>query len=359
MPRTSSEARRNGSLRLVRGLFVFRPFLCLIAGILHEQTRKMTGTSLSIVRPPRLCPGDLIGVVAPASPVADPARVESGVRYLEKSGYRVKVGTHAGSVHGYLAGTDRERAADLHAMAADAEVRAIFCLRGGYGTTRLLPLLDFELFRRHPKVLAGFSDITALQLALWHRCRLVTFHGPMVAVDFGGAIDPLTEESFWETLQGADGVRTVMLGSEGTVKPLRPGRGAGRLLGGNLSLLAAMAGTPYMPDFSGALIFLEEVDEEPYRVDRMLTQLEACGLFSRPGGIVAGQFSDCVPKDPKLPFLSLDTLLAALAELAGAPFVAGCQFGHVTPKLTFPVGLEALLDAGAGTLTFSGPAVTA
>lgn len=319
----------------------------------------MPPSSPSVLRPPPLCPGDLIGVVAPASPVADPARVEIGVRYLEKNGYRVKVGTHAGSVYGYLAGTDQERAADLHAMAEDPEVRAIFCLRGGYGTTRLLPLLDFELFRRHPKVVAGFSDITALQLALWHRCRLVTFHGPMVAVDFGGSIDPLTEQSFWETLHGGSGPRTVMLGSAGAVKPLRQGRASGTLLGGNLSLLQALAGTPYMPDFSGAIIFIEEVDEEPYRVDRMLTQLEACGIFSRPGGVVAGQFSDCFPKDPKLPFLSIDALLAALADRSGVPFLTGCQFGHVTSKLTLPVGPQAILDTTDGTLTFPEPAVAA
>jgi muramoyltetrapeptide carboxypeptidase len=149
------------------------------------------------------------------------------------------------------------------------------------------------------------------------------------------------------------------LGGAGTITPLRQGRGAGTLLGGSLSLLAALAGTPWVPDFSGAIIFLEEVDEEPYRVDRMLTQLKACGMFARPGGIVAGQFSDCLPKDPKLPFLSIETLLAALADHAGAPFVAGCQFGHVSSKLTFPVGLEAVLDAGAGTLTFPEPAVAA
>jgi muramoyltetrapeptide carboxypeptidase len=289
--------------------------------------------------------------------VTDFARVEAGVRYLERNGFRVKVGTHAGSVHGYLAGSDRERAEDLHAMAADPEVRAILCLRGGYGTTRLLPLLDFELFLRDPKVIAGFSDITALQLALWQRCRLVTFHGPMVAVDFGGAVDPATEQSFWDMVTGSDRPGAVELGNQGTLRVLRGGRAGGTLLGGNLSLLAAMVGTPYLPDFSGAIVFLEEIGEEPYRVDRMLTQLGQAGLFSGISAVAAGQFSDCVPRDPGRPSLSLEDLLAALCRSCAVPFVAGCRFGHVSPKLTIPLGLRGELDAESGHLTLSGPAV--
>ena len=230
--------------------------------------------------PRRLCPGDLIGLVAPASPVADPSRVEAGVRYFERHGYRVRVGEHAAGVHGYLAGPDRERAADLEAMFLDPEVRAVISLRGGYGATRLLPLLDFELFRRNPKILSGFSDITALQLALWHHCRLVTFHGPMAAVDFGGTVDSATEASFWDAVSGAGAPRQLPLGAPGTLRVLVEGEASGPLLGGNLSLMAALAGTPYMPDFSGTIVVIEDIGEEPYRVDRMLTQLLQAGVFS-------------------------------------------------------------------------------
>ncbi len=307
------------------------------------------------IRPRRLCPGDLLGVVAPASPAADLARVEAGVRYFEKNGYRVRVGKHAGSVYGYLAGTDEERVADLHAMAADPEVRAILCLRGGYGTTRLLPLLEYELFRRDPKVLVGFSDITALQLALWHRCRLVTFHGPMVSVDFSGNIDPAAEQSFWDAVGGAGG--DIVLGEPGTLSVLGRGRTEGTLLGGNLSLMAALAGTPYMPDFSGAIVMMEEIGEEPYRIDRMLTQLAAAGVFQGVRGIAAGQFSDCLPKDPSRPSLSVEDLLGALSRTLAVPFNTGCRFGHVSSKVTIPIGLQAGFDATRGRLTLVCPAV--
>ena len=149
------------------------------------------------LKPARIRKGDLVGVLAPASPIGDPARIEQGVRYLEGLGYRVRVGESVRNEHGYLAGTDEERLDDLHRMVKDRAVRMIIALRGGYGTPRLLARLRPRLFARDPKVLVGFSDLTGLQLALWESCRLVTFHGPMLGVDFAGVIDPYTEEMFW------------------------------------------------------------------------------------------------------------------------------------------------------------------
>lgn len=308
-----------------------------------------------ILRPPRLRRGDLIGVVAPASPVADPSRVEAGVRYLEGNGFHVKVGNHASCANGYLAGSDKERAEDLHTMVEDAEVAAIMCLRGGFGVTRILPLLDFDLFRNSPKILVGFSDITALQLALWRHCRLITYHGPMVAVDFGEAADPITEQSFWECVMDGSRGRVVHLEGKTPLAVYGPGLARGRLLGGNLSLLAAMTGTPFMPGFQGTIFFLEEVGEEPYRIDRMLTQILQGGVLRGISGILGGEFRDCTPRTASL---SIADLFTALASSTGVPCAIGARFGHVPSKITLPVGSLAELDTSNGTITMLEDAVS-
>jgi muramoyltetrapeptide carboxypeptidase len=305
-----------------------------------------------IIRPPRLRTGDVIGLISPASPVEDVQRIEDGTRYLERRGYRVKLGRNVGKVQGYLAGTDSERVDDLHAMFRDPEVRAVFCLRGGYGVTRILPLLDYELFRTHPKILVGYSDITALLLALFARSGLIGFHGPMVAVDFTGTVDPSTEQSFWDVLSGDVRGRWLPLGEPDKIRVFRGGRATGRLLGGNLSLLAAMAGTPYLPDFRGSILFLEEIGEEPYRVDRMLTQLSQSGVTRGATAVLAGQFTDCVPKEPGRPSLTVEEVLHSFAGELEAPFVAQCRFGHIRSIPTLPIGVRTVVDADRGTLQF-------
>jgi len=305
---------------------------------------------MNVIRPPRLRKGDLIGVVAPASPIADAGRIEQGVRYLERLGYRVCVGESVTRVHGYLAGTDRERAADLHAMVQDRTVRMIIALRGGYGTPRLLPILRPRLFARDPKILVGFSDMTGLLLALWRTCGLVTFHGPMLGVDFAGTVDPYTEEMFWGLVTSPRAFGELRMPDRAQPARLRGGEAVGRLMGGNLSLICALMGTPFAPTFRQAVLFLEEVGEEPYRIDRMLTQLRLAGVFRRVRGVAAGQFADCGPKDPSRPSLTLEQVLAECADEAGVPFLAGLQFGHVTGKLTLPVGVRCRLDGSRGRL---------
>lgn len=303
--------------------------------------------------PPRLRRGDLIGIVAPAGPVTDASRIEKAVRYFERQGYRVAVGAHAGRVHGYLAGTDGERLEDLHAMFRDPRVRALVALRGGYGTTRLLPLLDFRLIRRNPKIVCGYSDLTALQLALWHACRLVTFHGPMAGPDFAGPLDPVTEERFW-TMVTAPAV-PCRLATVAAAPASARRRTTGRLLGGNLSLLVSLLGTPFQPSLSGAVLFIEEVGEEPYRIDRMLTQLRNAGVMDRLRAILTGRFEDCAVKDPRRPSFSTGEVLAghagALLHLAALPF------GHVSRKVTIPIGVPVAVDGDAGTVDLLAPAV--
>jgi len=311
---------------------------------------------MNVLVPRRLKKGDLIGVVCPASPVNDPSRIERGVRYLESIGYRTTVGRNALQRRGYLAGTDEERAADIHAMFADKHVRGIFCARGGYGTPRLLSLLDYRLIARNPKIFVGYSDITALALALWRKCRLVTYHGPMLAVDLFADVNPFAEESFWRVLTSPERRATLAPADASPAQVRYPGSATGRLLGGNLSLLVSLLGTPYMPYLRGGILFLEETGEDPYRVDRMLTHLGNAGVLSRSAGVAIGRFTDCVPGDAAAPSLTLETILAEAAENTGRPFLTGFPIGHERRMVTVPVGIRALLDADKGVITLLEPA---
>jgi muramoyltetrapeptide carboxypeptidase len=307
--------------------------------------------------PPRLRPGDLIGIAAPAGPISDESRINRGVRYLERLGYEVTVGKSVTRTHGYLAGTDRERLNDLHGLFRDPRVRAIIALRGGYGSSRLLHHLDYRLIARCPKILTGFSDLTALQLALWTKCRMVTFHGPMLSSDFGGKIDPFTEEQFWRLVTTPSVPERIVPTRFTGVRVLVRGRATGRLIGGNLSLLVSVLGTPYQPSFKGCILFFEEVGEEPYRIDRMLTHFRNAGVLKGLRGILSGQFSDCGPRDRSRPTLTLATILAETARQAGVPFMSNLPFGHLRRKLTLPIGVKAGLDPERGTVDLLEPAV--
>ena len=313
---------------------------------------------MNVLVPRRLRKGDLIGIVSPASPVHDPSRIERGVRYLEGLGYRTTVGKNALRSMGYLAGTDEERTEDVHEMFADRNVRAIFCARGGYGTPRILSRINYRLVARNPKILVGYSDITALTLALWKKCRLGTYHGPMVAADTTPDADPAAEESLWRMLTSPE--RSATLAQADALPPqVRfPGSATGRLLGGNLSLLVSLLGTPYAPDFRAGLLFLEEIGEEPYRVDRMLTHMRNAGIFSRVRGVAMGQFSDCGPRSTASPSLTLGEIMAGVADGASKPFLTGFPIGHEKRTVTVPVGIRARLDADRGVLTLMEPATT-
>jgi muramoyltetrapeptide carboxypeptidase len=310
------------------------------------------------IRPPKLNPNDLIGILTPASPVADSTRIERGVRYLESLGYRTKVAANVGKCHGYLAGTDEERADDVHAMFSDKEVKAIICARGGYGTPRLLSLLDYKLIGRNPKIFSGYSDITALQFAFWKQCGLISFHGPMAAVEMANQINPFTEEMFWRSITSARKLGVIAFPEEPVPQTLQHGKAGGRLLGGNLSLIVGLLGTKFQPDFSDALLFIEEITEEPYRVDRMMTHLRNASVYAKASGMLLGQFSDCVPADKTKPSLTTEEILANEARLFGKPVLANLPFGHVPQKMTLPFGIRSKLDADKGTLEFLESAVS-
>lgn len=296
------------------------------------------------MKPPRLRKGDLIGLVSPASTPTSREKIEGSVRYLEAWGYRVKLGDHVSKTWGYLAGTDDERVEDFNSMIRDPEVKAIFALRGGYGTPRILNRIEYRTLALRPKIISGFSDITALQLAIYKNCSLVTFSGPMPAVEFWKKPDPYTEEQFWRLVTSRSAVGVLENPKGEKLEVHREGKASGVLLGGNLALLVSTIGTQFMPSLRGAILVLEEVGEYPYRVDRMLAQLVNAGVLKNAAALLLGQFTECEPKDPALPHLKIDYLLKEYAQKAAGPVLGNVFYGHLPKKLTVPFGLNAIVD---------------
>jgi muramoyltetrapeptide carboxypeptidase len=317
-------------------------------------------TPKPVIKPKRLAPGDTVGVVLPASAVLEADRISLAKEQLEALGLKVVIGAHAYDRHGYFAGKDRDRADDLNRMFADDEIDGVVCYTGGWGSPRVLPYLDFDLIARKPKVLIGYSDITALLNAIHQRTGLITFHGPVASSVF----DPYSIENFRRVVMSPEPAGVLappekkpadLVDRTNRVLRLAPGKATGRLAGGNLTLLAALMGTPYEVETEGKIVFAEDVREELYRVDRMLTQLALGGKFDRMAGFVFGRCSDCNYNGPSF---SLEDILRDRFGGGTKPAISGLSFGHIEQKLTIPVGAMATLDADAGTLTVTEGAVS-
>lgn len=295
---------------------------------------------MRMIKPQRLRKGDLIGICAPASPLQSRGSLEGGITYLERLGYRVHLTKHLYRKRGYLAGTDKQRAADLHELFANREVKAIFAARGGFGTQRLLPLLDYALIRRNPKIVVGYSDLTALQLALLAKAGLGSLAGPLV-VEM--PLNGRAEELFWRALSSSAPLGLI----HATDKHIFTHRGKlassrGQLIGGNLSLISALAGSAYFPRISSPVVFLEEIDERPYRIDRTIQHLKLNGLFGSAQGVVLGSFIDCTPAKGK-PSLTLRQVFRDAFSAAPYPVASGVRHGHVPGSMALPIGVSASL----------------
>jgi len=312
-------------------------------------------------RPRRLRRGDIVGLVEPASLTPDAFDLEVVQDSIRAMGLVPRPAANLLSRHGYLAGRDEERAAGVNAMFADREVRAIFAVRGGWGSARILPHLDWDMIRANPKLLVGFSDITALHLALAARTDCPTIHGPNAASSWGqlswDSFRRLVFEAETPTWSIPPATEDRLAQRNGRVRTFRPGRASGPLLGGNLTVLTALVGTPFMPDFDGAILFIEDVDEAQYRIDRMLTQLRLAGILGRVAGVVFGQCSNCVASGPSLGGFTLSEVLAHHLAPLGVPAFQGALFGHVTDQFSLPVGIRAEIDATAGTIRMLEPVV--
>jgi muramoyltetrapeptide carboxypeptidase len=320
---------------------------------------------MTLLRPRRLAPGQTIGMVAPSAAPNDPERIRFAIETVESLGFKVKPAAHLYDRDGYLAGADAARAADLNAMFGDDGVDAIWCVRGGYGASRILPALDYALMRRRPKPLIGYSDITALHMAIHRQAGLVTFHGPVAFRGFTPYTLGELRRVLWTgetpTRLGAPPPFARAEGRvdwENRVTTLVPGKARGPLLGGNLCLMSHLCGTPYFPDLRGAILFLEDVEEAYYRIDRMLTQLWLSGALAGVAGVVFGKFTGCNPSPFFLQNRPLEDILAERCRALGIPAIAGFMIGHVDDQTTLPVGCLAELDADAATLTLLEPGVS-
>lgn len=311
-----------------------------------------------IKKPPRLRLGDTVGIVAPASAVSE-REIQTAAFQIEGMGLVPRLGANIRSTDGYLAGSDAERAGDIDAMFGDEEVRAIFALRGGWGGARLLPLLDWDRIRANPKLLIGYSDVTALHLAFAARAGFATIHSP-------NASSRWTSESWNSLWRLAFTGETPVLGGArhepSSVVPqsrtIRAGLARGRLLGGNLTVLSTLMGTPWLPDFDGAILFLEDVNEAEYRVDRMLRQLALAGILERAGGVVFGTCRSCASDEPDYGGFSLDRLLDDYLGPLDIPAFVGANVGHIRGQLSLPHGAEVELDAGERTIRLLEPIVS-
>jgi muramoyltetrapeptide carboxypeptidase len=312
-------------------------------------------------KPARLRPGDTVGLIEPAGFTHDAFDLAEVKATIAGMGLVPKVAPHVAARYGYLAGTDAERAADVNAMFADDSVRAIFAIRGGWGCARILPLLDYNLIRAHPKLLVGFSDITALHMALAAKAGFTTIHGPVAASSWGklswDSFRSLAFEGATPVYHAPDLPEDRLAPRGGRTRTFRPGKATGRLLGGNLTVLSALVGTPYLPDFTGAILFIEDTNEAEYRIDRMLTQLSLAGILGRVAGVVFGQCTDCVADGPSYGGFTLSEVLQQHLAPLGVPAFQGALFGHVPNQFSLPEGIAAEIDAEAGTIRILEPAV--
>lgn len=314
-----------------------------------------------IIKPKRLKFGDTVGVIAPASGVSE-VEFEKGLQNLAQMGFKTKVGKYARGRNGFLSGTDKERLDDLHWAFADKEIKAVWCVRGGYGTSRILSGLDYKLIEKNPKIFIGFSDITAIHLAIYKKTGLVTFHGPNAASNYSDYSRKHVLESLMNPAEKYEiNLPEVPEGEDPELYKtitITKGKCRGELIGGNLSLLVALTGTQYgLERVRGNILFIEDVSESPYRVDRMLTQLRDSINLRSLAGIAIGVFTKGDP-DPAEPSQSLiEVLHERLGDLR-IPVIYGLSFGHIRDNLTLPIGIKAEMDTDDSTITLIESAVT-
>lgn len=306
----------------------------------------------SLIKPRHLFPNATIGIVSPASPQRDSQRLTRGIRYLESLGYRVKLGRNAQkSYGGYLAGTDQERVADIHEMFSDPSINAIFCARGGYGSSRLLSRIDFQLIKKNPKIFVGFSDVTALQLAILKKTGLVTFTGALPSVDMANGFDKYSEEWFWRALTSATPLGDII--QNRNLRVVKSGNASGPLIAGNLSVLVSLIGTPYMPSAASCVLAIEDVDEHTYRIDRMLTQLVNAGFITEISALLTGSWSQANTQRVTTPDRDVDVVIGEISEFVKGPVLSSLMYGHEPQKLTLPVGILTKVSSEGPLVTFT------
>ncbi|KPU45277.1 putative murein peptide carboxypeptidase [Oxobacter pfennigii] len=302
-----------------------------------------------MIKPKVLKKGDTIGLIAPSSAVREEDHVEKSVQSLAEQGFNVVVGESCNQKYGYLSGKDEIRAADINKMFEHPSIRGIFCIRGGYGSLRILDKIDYEAVKQNPKVFLGYSDATALHIAFNNICNLVTFHGPMPASDMISNFDDFTKKSYLKAIASKTPLGKLDNPEGCQIKTLVPGKARGKITGGNLALVASTLGTPYEIDTKDKILFLEDVGEYIYRIDRMLMQLKLAGKFDDCSGIILGDFKDCTAENENSS-LTLNEVFQDIIVPLKKPSIYNFMSGHCSPKVTLPFGVESHLDAKKGIL---------
>ena len=322
-----------------------------------------------LIKPPALRDGDTVALITPATDVSDPGELATALAAISYLGLKPKLGRNVGKRLGYLGGTIEERLDDLHAAFRDPDVRGVFCIRGGYGCGQLLDRVDYRLIRSNPKIFLGFSDITALHLAIRKETGLVTFHGPVVLLHGNAAhFNEYTLRSYRKALFEKDAIGRLAnpvpenpLTNMHPTRTIKHGTARGRLIGGNLTLICSLMGTPWELDTGDTIFFTEDAGEPPYRIDRMLTELRLAGKLAAAAGVVFGECASCVPGDYMPEFSSTLSLGEVLGQIVGrlnVPSCTGLLIGHTESQLTLPLGVLATLDADKGELVIEESAVS-
>lgn len=296
-----------------------------------------------MIRPKPLQKGDKVAIIAPASP-SDKNLIDKCIASLNELGLKVVIGESCLSEHGFLSGTDDIRANDINCMFADKNIKGIFALRGGYGCARLLDLIDFKLIKKNPKIFIGYSDITALHIAINQKSKLITYHGPMISTELIKGLDEYSADYYKKFIFEHEKIEELLNPEGNSLEIINNGIASGELIGGNLSLICSSLGTKYEINTKNKILFLEEVDEVPYKVDRMLTHLKQSGKLKEANGIILGAFTNCIAPNNKKS-LSLQEVFNDIILPLKKPTISNLACGHCLPTLTLPLGEKVLLDA--------------
>ena len=307
---------------------------------------------MTYIKPSKLKKGDVIGLISPASSPNDENLIARGIKYLEGMGYQTLLGNNVGKIRGYLAGTDEERVKDIHQMFSDKKVKAIICLRGGYGAFRLLDKIDYKIIRNNPKIFIGFSEITALQMAFLRKANLITFAGPMVLPNFSKEVSTYTEENFWRMMTSNKKPGRIKISKINRLSLISPNEVSGIIVGGNLAVFTSLLGTGYLPDLKNKILFLEDISEPPYKIDRMFNQLKLNKVFKNVKGIILGSFVDCYEPDVKKKTLTLEEICDDYLRTMNIPVIRSFPHGHIKDMLTLPIGTRIKLNSRKGFVEF-------
>ena len=318
-------------------------------------------TRPATIKPPRLKPGDTVALIDPASASFERGPVDIVVDTLAALGLKTTLAPHLFDRYGYLGGRDKDRADDVNKMFADPSVNGILAVRGGWGCARLLPYLDFATIAKHPKVLLGYSDLTALLLAIHARTGLITFHGPVGISKWNpfkvGYLKKVLFDGEAATFENLKDAGDLLAPVENRTRTITPGTARGSIVGGNLTVLTTIIGSGYLPDFDGRILFLEDVEEQLYRIDRMMTQLKLAGILAKVRGVVFGTCSQCGPGEG-FGSLTLEEILDDHLKPLGVPVYSGAMIGHMDKQFTIGEGVEVEMNATTGTIRMLEPAVS-